>query len=257
MCDFVVRGVAETGAMDNHRFALLPEVHNPRRAILQPVVLTSNNTRLCDFVLVGGVKDEPHSPRKSIESQAAWVRNRRKHNACKKVTDFVLFGLTDPDSADHCHALLPDNPRRATLQPVVLTSNNSRACDFVLVGGIKLEPLGGPRASTEAQAAWVRNRRRHLPTVSAGPKYPLVVARPGTAQSVDVESATAAAREAAKATVSAPADERTPAEHDAPEKRADTPIPGRRAHRHKVQEPRDGKERRERTSNDSVMSLLS
>jgi len=244
--------------MDNHRFALLTELHNPRRALLQPVALTSNNNHACHFVLVGGVKD--CSPRKSIESQAAWVRNRRKVTPYKEITDFVLVGLTDPDTADHCDALLPErhNPRRALLQPVLLTSNNKRMCNFVLVGGVKDDPVGGPRSSTEAQAAWVRNRRRQLPAVHTDHKYPLVISQPGATQSGHAESATAAACDASRTAATSPDDAHKRAECDAPGKRADTPIPGRRAHRHKVnKEPGEGKERRERTSNDSVMSLLS
>ena len=62
--DFIVMGVAEieTG---NHRYicdALLTSLHNPRRSLVESVLLTSNNKRQTNFILVGPARDERGVP---------------------------------------------------------------------------------------------------------------------------------------------------------------------------------------------------
>jgi hypothetical protein len=156
--DFVV--IVGVVVDDKMTHALLSD--NPRRNLLQTVILTSNNKHATDFVLVGSVKNVPCHD--SMEAQASWVRacgHRRVPSAVEEVTDFVVVGgVAEPGSADLCHALLKPalNPRRALLQPVVLTSNNRRSTDFVLVGSVRdvTDRLG----SSEIQAAWLRNHRR-------------------------------------------------------------------------------------------------
>jgi len=75
-------------------------------------------------------------------------------------SDFVLIGNME-DEDDPRRALLPLNPRRSLLRPVLLVSDHRRssrpAHDFVLVGGAKDVY---DNASAESLAAWIRNVRR-------------------------------------------------------------------------------------------------
>lgn len=129
----------------DNRFALLPEKHNPRRALLEPVLLTSNNSHVDTFILVGNAWDVACDAHSSSLEQAAWLRNRRRALATlEEMTDFVLVGVAETDSDTFRYALLPEfhNPRRALLHPVVLTSNNRRVGDYVdfqLVGTAKVK----------------------------------------------------------------------------------------------------------------------
>ena len=50
MGDFLLIGVAPAGE-DDHRYSLLESCHNPKRATLEPVLLTSNNRHVVDFLL--------------------------------------------------------------------------------------------------------------------------------------------------------------------------------------------------------------
>jgi len=160
MGDFLLIGVAPAGE-DDHRYSLLESYHNPKRATLEPVLLTSNNRHVVDFVLVGPVHTVDQN--NSIEAQAAWLRNhRRTRREAEGMTDFVITGVI-PEGGDTRFALLPElhNPKRATLMPVVLNSDNRHMggfVDFVLIGGVKDEPCLPD--SIEAQAAWLRNHRR-------------------------------------------------------------------------------------------------
>jgi len=231
--DFVLIGQAEA-RFDTLTHALLPRMHNPKRVLLQPVVLTSNNQGLSDFVLVGPPRDVPPADLNSVEAQAAWLRNHRRALNSKESTDFVLIGLAEPQSDDLRNSLLASvhNPRRALLEPVVLTSNHRGSCEFILVGNPRDEPP--TLDSVEAQAAWLRNRRRALQELEATKGYKLAllppaaktIGRHGCAKPVEAPEAAHFAR--------AP-----------PCVKAGEP-------------PRAGKvqERAERKSNDSVMSFL-
>jgi len=156
--DFLLTGTAEADANDM-RLALCP--NNCRRNLLRQVLLCSNNARVTSFVLVGGVKDAPFNS--SVQAAAAWLRNRRRTLAAAEAnTNFVLLGRAEVDG-EHRHVLLPQNHKRTTLRPVLLTSDNNRVreyTDFILVGPVVDVPA--PPGSAEAQAAWLRNHRRAL-----------------------------------------------------------------------------------------------
>lgn len=122
--DFVVVGLAEVGSHDLC-YALLDRLHNPRRNLLQPVFLTSNNKGVTDFVIVE-TETEIRPVVEDALSMAAWLRNHRCNNRGSR---------TDG-----------------------LSSNNKRLSDFVLV-----ENDEGSRHAIEdalSMAAWLRNHRR-------------------------------------------------------------------------------------------------
>lgn len=263
----------------DNRFALLPEKHNPRRALLEPVLLTSNNSHVDTFILVGNAWDVACDAHSSSLEQAAWLRNRRRALATlEEMTDFVLVGVAETDSDTFRYALLPEfhNPRRALLHPVVLTSNNRRVGDYVdfqLVGTAK-NVAPGHDASAAAQAAWLRNHRRTLPVQppSQRTRYALVTTtspKPLSGRDVELEQGRTHVGELPPPLVlpggvydcsySAAKDnactawifyEKVP--------RVDTPIPKRRAsYTAKTPKPvLDPMSREERTSANSVMSLV-
>jgi hypothetical protein len=98
--DFIVYGSAEPNDNESARFALLPSLQNHRRCLLEPVLLTSNHS---------------------------------------KVTDFVVTIVKVEDAAKHDveRAKLPASLRlgveRVTLKRTLLTSNNSASTAFVLM----------------------------------------------------------------------------------------------------------------------------
>jgi len=171
--DFILVGLAEANTCD-HRFALLPSLLvqrllpslNPRRALLEPVILTSNNQRCTDFVLVGGGSPPEEGPH-SAQAQAAWLRNHRRALPAvgTTCTDFVLLGAA-ADGDHHYNALLPElnNHRRSLLRSVVLTSNQRGITDHVIIGSVRDV---SPRDTPQAQAAWLRNHRRALAEAKA------------------------------------------------------------------------------------------
>ena len=76
--DFIVMGVVEVET-GNHRYlcdALLTSLHNPRRSLVESVLLTSNNKRQTNFILVGPARDV--LPLVGPAYQAAWVHNHRR-----------------------------------------------------------------------------------------------------------------------------------------------------------------------------------
>ena len=188
-------------------------------------------------VLVGGVKDSETMP-DTVEAQAAFIRNRRRALAAEAEAvsrDFILVGQAEGGQQALSRALLPNNPRRALLEPVVLTSYHRRQCeytDFVLLGPVKDLPLAA--TSAEAQAAWLRNHRKSLRDIE------VVEATGPTSTSTSASSGTAAIGEG-DTPPSSPASTKAA--------RVDTPIPGRRASRVKQQ-------REERTSSNSVIAEL-
>jgi len=123
--DFVVIGLAEVGSHD-FCYALLDRLHNPRRNLLQPVLLTSNNKSVTDFVLVE-TETEIRPVVEDALSMAAWLRNHRCTSRGSPRTDG-------------------------------LSSNNKRLSDFVLVENDE----GNHHAIEDAlsMAAWLRNHRR-------------------------------------------------------------------------------------------------
>ena len=73
--DFIVMGVVEV--VTGHRDALLTSLHNPRRSLVESVLLTSNNKRQTNFILVGPARDV-REVAEDPAYQAAWVHNHRR-----------------------------------------------------------------------------------------------------------------------------------------------------------------------------------
>lgn len=275
--DFVIVGVALPDSNDLSH-ALLPSLHNPKRALLQEVIITSNNKLHCEFVLIGDAWDVPcddHTP----EAHASFIRNRRRAIAkSEEMTDFVIMGVADPES-DHRFALIPErhNPKRVALRSVVLVSNHHRLSDYTdyaLVGTcqeVAPNALDGP----QAQAAWLRNRRRSMLSPETE-RYPLIashhLATPPANRWCDLGNT--AISPSADPSVRSPCAKLPGGVYDCsyssvpPGKggpdwvfyeapRVDTPIPKRRELMPPPPKPKLAPQRREeRTSGNSVISLL-
>jgi len=197
--DFILLGVREPGS-DDHRYALLPSRHNPRRALLQSVMLTSNNQRIHDFVLVGAVKDLPCS--NSVEAQAAWLRNLRRLRPFFDKTTYPIGIVISSQKRTR------QDCTKSTSSLVIDYQSSNKFC-------------GQPSINCESTRGRKKCQKGRQPDATAE-------LRPGGTTTC---TAWVFYEEV---------------------KRVDTPIPSRRAVT-KKQEPR---QRDERSSNDSVMSLL-
>jgi len=110
--DFVlVGGVAEG---DDLRYALLKSHHNPRRNLLHPVCLASNNRRVTAFKLVGNVKNLPCDESDPPEAHAAWLRNHRRSLEDKEPAAVELRPL--PSGVYDCTFPTPPGPAQADTQ---------------------------------------------------------------------------------------------------------------------------------------------
>lgn len=107
------------------RTALLP--HQPRRCLMRPVVLCSNNTKSSRFITPTGLSSMPHY---------VLPQNEKPSEPTNPCTDFVLSGLAAEGpsgvSLDAIRdALLPADFPRA---PVSLGSNNAKTSHWVSNG---------------------------------------------------------------------------------------------------------------------------
>jgi len=159
MTDFVILGVT-TGARDDLRYALLPELYNPKRVLLEPVLLSSDNRRCesVDFVLVGEVKSVVPSEG-TPEAQAAWLRNHRRAQR-EKLQAAKIQGREQAELAAKqlqswrpCKKPLTNAPiaRSKDVRPPVASSKP--------LG--KLKPLGRSRGRREAPAPKVKSREQY------------------------------------------------------------------------------------------------
>jgi len=155
--DFVLCGEVESRAdeqgfgLTSAKNALLGSYHNPRRALVRQVVLTSDYKRCADFVVrIGGkvlcskqdLGAEDMAWLKCLDASAA-LFNPARRSEC---TDFVVVGAAEVQDDNLPlggvqRALLGTtgyaNPRRALPQPLVLTSDHARCTDFVTsFGGV-------------------------------------------------------------------------------------------------------------------------
>ena len=146
--DFTLWGEAETSdtggiSKDQLRRALLP--HNPRRCLVQPVLLTSNNGKESRFVTPS---DLTSSASKFVEDATAPSALGAKTVAC---TDFITIGYVEgpPGRVEPVEgvAQLPIAAASAALlkrpnktRPVTLTSNNAK-CEHFVVDGYCSAPL--------------------------------------------------------------------------------------------------------------------
>ena len=91
---------------------------------MKPIVLTSNNAKAKAWVDQGGLS--------SVMTPAldAAVPSSASSKDGRTCTDFVLVGWSE-DGDSVRDALLPHNPRRNLLEPVVLTSDHRHCTHFV------------------------------------------------------------------------------------------------------------------------------
>ncbi|KAL3922019.1 MAG: hypothetical protein SGPRY_004705 [Prymnesium sp.] len=123
-------------AVDDVRNALLHSRHNPRRALVRPIELASNNARATDFVTKLGT--QMLCSRHVFGEDATWLESMLGNNEC---TDFVIMGEAEAEDP-HCidlsmarYALLASeaSPRRGLRRPVQLNSNANKCTDFFMM----------------------------------------------------------------------------------------------------------------------------
>ena len=146
--DFMLWGEAETSdtggiSQCQLRNALLP--HNPRRCLVQPVLLTSNNRKESRFVTPS---DLTSSASKLVEDATAPSALGAKTHGC---TDFITIGYVEGPAGRgepvEGVAQLPIAAASSALlhrphktRPVTLTSNNAK-CEHFVVDGYCSAPL--------------------------------------------------------------------------------------------------------------------
>ena len=144
--DFILFGAAEEGG--DVRYALLPSLSNHRRCLLKPVMLTSNNEKLTDFITEVMAEEEasrldaerarlPAASR--LGAQRVIPQFTRLSSNNNKISDFVVFITAEEELArlDAERGRLPPAARlgveRVLPKRTLLTSNNAGATDFVLL----------------------------------------------------------------------------------------------------------------------------
>lgn len=151
--DWIAYGLAEEHddgslSMGSARDALLSNKHNPRRTLVSPVVLCSDNARCREFVTPNGWCSSPMASPLSTPTASP-----SPANTC---TDFVLEAMPTPDLDGSfprramCNSLSGEPGPRATR--VTVTSHNeasSTGSHFTLANGLCSAPL------TNADIVWM------------------------------------------------------------------------------------------------------
>ena len=137
--DFVVVGAVEDAnkgcAVSAVQTSLLPSLHNPRRVLLQPVLLSSDHKCCTDFLVSSDAC--VLSSKALSQDDVDWLERLTKPNLC---TDFVVVGEAEMSygrglgPAACRDALLGNqhNPRRALLDRLELTSDGRRGTHFFI-----------------------------------------------------------------------------------------------------------------------------
>jgi len=163
--DWVTWGEVEVSDDQNvSRFAVKNALqpHNPRRAVLTPILLCSNHSGCNAFVTPTGLSSSPAHVEGSATGSSTEVHERDAQpapneaatsGACRTSdhevspsTDWVLMGWAEGDENDALganaarDALLPHAPRRCLVRPVVLSSNNA-GCTHFVTNGLCSKPM--------------------------------------------------------------------------------------------------------------------
>jgi len=142
--------------------------NNARRAVLTPILLSSNHRGSNDFVTSTGMCSSKAqdamlaSPAcnalecNGSHGQTALGKQPQTQGPCatSACTDWVLVGWVEGDEKDAVglnatrHALLPHNPRRCLVRPALLSSNNN-SCTHWVMNGLCSTPI------TSADVLWM------------------------------------------------------------------------------------------------------
>ena len=112
------------------RDSLLSGFHNPRRALLRQVALSSDHKRCADFIMSSGADF----------MCSKFLTGGADLHVMSTITEFVVYGKVETEegqlgTSSVRHSLLDSsghhNPRRALLKDVLLSSNNTKCTSFV------------------------------------------------------------------------------------------------------------------------------
>lgn len=158
--DFIVWGEVEARDDDSvsvQDVMLALQPRGPHKgAVCKPILLCSNRAGCCAFVTATGMCSMYDHEKRQASSDA--VMTGKASEAAQQgeqstVTDFVLVGEAEAGNegtglTSVCQSLLPHNPRRCLVRPIVLTSNNNK-CTHWVMNGMSSTPI------TTADVLWM------------------------------------------------------------------------------------------------------